>query len=203
MFDVKSASIDIEGISPGLIMCNGLMADPLNDFSIRLEQLNRNKSKSVELLKQKSKVEFFGHAYVDDQSRPVIPIDNIHAALARGSSKFNSMKGKDYFSAIQVTDHARLIYDGPATIEELEADQSFSLRVPVVVSKQRIIRTRPIFRQWKATLSVEYETDFVDLKTLTEIAQKAGRFAGLGDWRPSSPKPGKYGRFIVNEIREN
>jgi hypothetical protein len=59
------------------------------------------------------------------------------------------------------------------------------------------MRTRPIFNDWSATFSVCIDTEVVDLPTVKQSLEAAGRLVGIGDWRPGAPKGGSYGRFLV------
>ena len=61
----------------------------------------------------------------------------------------------------------------------------------VVVGRARVTRTRPIFHEWGLELTVSYDPEIVDREHVIEAMQTAGRFVGLGDYRP------KFGRFEV------
>ena len=63
------------------------------------------------------------------------------------------------------------------------------------VQNSKHIRVRPMFRQWSISGQVEVFDDTVTAEVLTNLFGIAGRSIGLGDWRPSSKTPGRYGRF--------
>ena len=65
------------------------------------------------------------------------------------------------------------------------------------VGQSKHIRVRPIFRAgWTIAGTITILDDSIDVGTLALILECAGRYCGLGDWRPSAPKsPGPYGRF--------
>lgn len=72
------------------------------------------------------------------------------------------------------------------------------------VNGAKHIRVRPRFDAWSlsGTLTVLDET--ITTEILQLILTHAGAYAGLGDWRPSSPKkPGPFGRFTaaIKEIK--
>ena len=61
----------------------------------------------------------------------------------------------------------------------------------VKVQKQRVMRTRPIFRDRSATFSILLDETQLDPRQVVDILHLAGRYVGLGDWRP------RFGRFEV------
>jgi len=61
----------------------------------------------------------------------------------------------------------------------------------VRVGQQKVVRTRPIFHDWKVTFTAYLDTDKLNPEELIEILENAGKYAGLGDYRP------RYGRFTV------
>jgi hypothetical protein len=71
-----------------------------------------------------------------------------------------------------------------------------------VVTGRRVDRSRTMIpKGWELKFELMTTGVFEDEKLLTRILTKAGTDAGLGDWRPSSPKkPGPYGTFeLVTE----
>ena len=69
----------------------------------------------------------------------------------------------------------------------------FVKRVKIGLSKH--IRVRPRFRQWSTRGELIIIDDQITDKVLTSILDISGRLKGLGDWRPSSKKPGMFGKF--------
>lgn len=60
------------------------------------------------------------------------------------------------------------------------------------------LRYRPDIAEWTTTLNIEYDADQISVEQITNLVQRAGYGAGIGDWRPSSPKkPGPHGRYRV------
>ena len=62
---------------------------------------------------------------------------------------------------------------------------------PMVVSRARILRTRPRFDQWNITFNLMYNEEKIDLDTITNAMSYAGLYVGLCDSRP------KYGKFCA------
>ena len=86
------------------------------------------------------------------------------------------------------------------TIEELA--QTIQFTVPAVISRQRVLVTRARFHQWACVFELDCDEELVDKAKLERWVEMAGRRAGLGDWRPGSPKGGFFGRFDVESIED-
>ncbi len=59
---------------------------------------------------------------------------------------------------------------------------------------------RPKFPTWAFDVTVEVDLDHVDIDKVKELFNAAGRYSGLGDFRPS--KRGPFGRFSVVDFIE-
>ncbi len=53
---------------------------------------------------------------------------------------------------------------------------------------------RPIFNDWSAILTLQYEDTLVNLARVDAWLDAAGTQVGIGDWRP------QYGRFTVARL---
>lgn len=82
------------------------------------------------------------------------------------------------------------------TAEEVARNAQF--KVPVVVQRNRVLRTRPKFDTWSLTFILDCDDQLIDQLKLENWLDIAGRRIGLGDWRPE--KGGRYGRFIMESI---
>ena len=71
--------------------------------------------------------------------------------------------------------------------------------VPVVVQRNRILRTRARFElPWSVDAVVVAAEDLIARERLREWLEFAGQRIGLGDWRPE--KSGSHGRFRVEVL---
>jgi len=68
--------------------------------------------------------------------------------------------------------------------------------MPVVIARSRIMRSRPEFKKWKCTFNIEVINEDLDKTILKEILESAGKFKGVGDFRP------EYGRFEITSFEE-
>jgi hypothetical protein len=176
------------GTAP-LILHNGQLSDPLSKWSKQMKKLTSSRSKTDADHEQIAKVEFMGSLYMGTDG-PVIPAENIEAALVEGAKKVR--KGPNAKAGLFVMNHATIEYEGPRSSEELWEDKRFVSRVSAKVQKNRIMRTRPIFNNWSIIVHVEYEDSLLNKADILEFASKAGSIVGVGDWRP------RYGRFSLN-----
>jgi len=193
----ESLRVTLQGVVP-TILCNGQAADPLNKFSKDLKKISSKKNKSEDDHKAMAKIEFFSCMYVNEKDQPCWPSDNIEAMIIKAAAK--QRKGTDAKAGVFVENHAPIIYEGPKTPKALWNYRSmesnpFVLRTPVVVNRSRVMRTRPIFRDWKLQFDVHFLTDIFDKEQIVHILETAGRVIGLSDWRP------KYGRFQVIKVQ--
>ena len=85
---------------------------------------------------------------------------------------------------------------------ELGFDLHVKRARPSGASGSKHIRVRPIFKDWQIRGVIEVGDPAITDDILKELFDKAGRYAGLCDWRPSSKKsPGPYGTFTSTVIR--
>ena len=79
------------------------------------------------------------------------------------------------------------------------ADMGFSLFVKrAKIGQSKHVRVRPRFNRWSASGTVLVWDAQLTEAVLRDIFTFAGNRKGLGDWRPSSPKSGQFGRFTVD-----
>ena len=123
----------------------------------------------------------------------VIPDYVIESTMIGGAKK--SKRGPQAKCGLFFTEHASLEFDGkPAVINDdtlaaLFATGSYTHTIGVKVGMAKVMRTRPIFRNWSLTAMAQYDPDVLNMRDVEEIATDAGKLVGLGDWRP------KHGRF--------
>lgn len=187
----KRIDFSISGISP-LICHNGQLGDPLNKFSKELKAISGKRKKTDSDYEDMAKIEWFGGLYVDENHRPVFPGSNIESALVAAGKK---QRLGDAFKAGVISDGLWPIeYEGPKTAEELwsKAADKFTDRRGVKLAKSStVIRTRPIFRKWGLSFSVDYLPDLLNEAQVREAMATIGRIIGFGDYKP------KFGRFEV------
>ena len=174
--------------SAPLLMHNGQTANPLNKFAKAMKQVSSKRVKTDADYEELARLEFAAALYMG-QDGPVIPAQCIDAMVTEAAKK--QRKGKDAKAAVYCPDHASLSYDGPRTLDELWADERFRFVTNVRVQTARVVRTRPMFNDWTATIALNFEDGMVNPAELDQWMVIAGNGIGIGDWRP------RYGRFEV------
>ena len=184
----KTLTYRITGDAP-LIMHNGALANPLSAASKQLKQVTSKKKKTDADFERMAEIEFKAGLYMDEDSGPVIPGENIEATLY--SAAKITKEGKIAKSACFVPKHAVLLYDGPRDADGLWQEEEFRNCVGVKVGMSRIMRTRPIFESWSLSTVAHMDETVLNLGDLQRIARQAGEMVGLGDYRP------RFGRFTA------
>lgn len=182
------------GIRP-VIMHNARMADPADPMTIELKHLTKSAKggRTVAVEEKISRLEWEGAMYWTPELGPYIPSDNIERCLQDGAAK-KRLKKDCQAALLASLPSFRLEYEGPRDLDEMWESKRLMLRKSVVVSRRRIIRTRPMFSGWYLDVDVEYDPDVLDEKNVIEAMEDAGSLVGLGDWRP------KFGRFTVEVL---
>lgn len=188
----KTLKVQVIGIAP-LLMHNGQTADPLNKFAKAMKEVSSKRKKTEADYEEMARIEFIAGLYMDKDG-PVIPSRMIEANITNGARQ--AKLGKLAQAGVIVDRHAKLEYDGPRDAKSLFEDDNFRFAVPVRIGQQKIIRTRPIFNEWKAEIEVKYLDDVINQRDLMTAIRNAGALAGFGDWRP------RYGRFGLSSDME-
>lgn len=180
-----SSKYHLTGDAP-LIMHNGQTADPLNQFAKAMKKVSGKRQKTDSDYEELARIEFAAGLYID-ATGPYIPADVMIATLINAAKK--SKEGPAARSGMVVETPSPLEYSGPRTTEELWKDETFRFVALVRVGMNKVVRTRPIFRQWAATCEVMYEDSLVNVEQVDRWMAVAGTQIGLCEWRP------RYGRF--------
>jgi hypothetical protein len=179
----------IIGVSP-LIMHNGQLADPLNPLAKAMKQLSGKRDKTDADLAELARLEWYGSLYLEDGA-PCMPGEVLEAHLIESAKK--RKKGPQAKAGIYCDGNSPLLYEGPRDPEALWAHPEFRLTVGARVQRNRVMRTRPIFREWALRVQIAFNDTLLNTADTHEFLRLGGEHIGLGDWRP------KFGRFEVQE----
>lgn len=131
----------------------------------------------------------------DDEGKIVVPALNFCAAIREAGKSFSDPTSprksmKDRLKAIIIPDDEFGYMNGGVT------DWDFVDMRRVVIQRAGITRHRPGFYEgWEITFRIiVLEPEFLPLPKLVEIAESAGKFQGLGDFRPT------FGRFRLANV---
>lgn len=188
---MKTIVISLRGISP-LIMHNGRLADPLDEFVKAAAPLRSRSKKVAADHEELGRLEFLGSLYVDNSGQPVIPGHVLEAAAIQAAKKHK--EGPRAKAALFIEDDAPLEYDGPRDPDDLYADGRFVHRTMVKVQMSKTPRVRPVFKEWATTVRAIVDDDVVSPDAVRNWFETAGHQIGIGDWRP------RHGRFEVTRF---
>lgn len=178
-----------------LIQHNERLADPLDPFNRSVSEISGKRGKTDADHLELGRREFLGGLYTNGNG-PCLPGFNILRCLQDGAKRHR--RGADVLRGIfPLIEHADVLYTGPRDPDELWREhETFSLRKGVGVGGKKVVRTRPIFRDWAAELPIEVDPTVFDLDTVKVIWADAGKYAGIGDMRPI------YGRFLATVLTD-
>lgn len=195
---IQNMKLRFTGLS-GLIMHSDTLADPLHPASKEMKAISGKKKKTDDDHLAMSQTEWKYGMYHDETEGPYIPGSMVKAVLIAGATKFKAgpkMKGGVLVNGSK----CKLEYDGPRDTKGMWDDGRFAYRKTVVVSRARVMRTRPIFPQWSFVADLAYDTEVMDKAEIVRAAQLAGQLCGIGDYRVE--KGGEFGRFEVQEVKK-
>lgn len=186
-------SFEITGVTP-LMMHNEQLANPMNETVREIQKISKKRSKTLADYQELAYLEFIGGIYHDDV-KPFIP-DRCVEACIRDAAKTMRL-GKSVERGITIVGsqfgQVDLIYSGPKSKDELWKKGFYDQRT-VKVGQARVLRTRPIFRNWSSKFDVQFNDEYFETDKIIDIVNLAGRSYGLCEYRP------KYGRFTAKVV---
>jgi hypothetical protein len=137
-------------------------------------------------------VEAESYLYKDPEGKIVIPSVNVKACIREA--------GRNYRISCRRTTIAAMIKAGIDIkpfpyIPLIHNGWVVDIR-PVVVQRSRILRARPRFDNWGLEFQIiNNDPTIIHMDTLKRILEDAGKYYGLGDFRP------EFGTFRVEEFK--
>ena len=202
---IRRFNVDVTGTS-ALLLSNNSCSDPLSDASKTKKYFTSKRTKSDDDHRNLRVIDWVysgywkkpGEVIIDKTENSVdfkgfenliMPSQNFQRCLMEGAKAFKL--GKEVNRALIVENEGDLVYDGPTTAKKLLQHARFVLTSPVVRMKVTNWVTRLIIPEWSTQYQVTVDDERSSVDDLTRIMDTAGRFEGLGTWRP------KYGRFTA------
>ena len=188
---MEKVTLKITGDRP-LLLHAATGSDPLNPMTKEHKKLTSKRKKTDEDYEQIAKSEWLMSLYYDKKDGAYIPGVNIEASIIAGA-KLKKL-GTTVKRGVEVLNEVcKLEYDGPKDPEKLW-DKGFYDARTVKVGMARIVRYRPIFKQWACQFTVLFDEDIINKSELMDCIKDAGLYCGVGDYRP------KFGRYSIKEI---
>ena len=181
----------IEGTTP-LLMSSQRGANPRDPLAREARLLAQKRSKLTDDEYDKlSDLEYTLRIYHDKALGPFLPAENVKRCIQDGAKMTKA--GKQVERALWPIENAfALVYEGPRDLPGLLADPAFRDVRMAGVMGGLIERTRPFFTEWSLTPVMEMDETLLDLDQLADYLVKAGKYSGLGDYRP------RFGRFRLD-----
>lgn len=186
-------TLELTGDGP-MMQHNGQLADPLNPYAKQMKEISGKRKKTDDDHETLGNLEFRGSLYETPEGLIGLPTMSVVASIYKAAT--NWKLGEATKRAIRFSDTVEaLIIDG----EHVKADEYLGVkgpevvdRRPVVVQRNRVIRTRPLIFDWSATFHIELDGQELSFRDMPQILERGGRICGVGEMRPT------YGRYTVN-----
>lgn len=128
--------------------------------------------------------------YRTESGKLYLPNTHFKASMIKSATDFKMTGRKTY------KDYVRA---GVFIVEQeivLDQQEYKIFACPVVIQRARVMSWRPMFKEWSCSFTIEITDDFINVTTLKEILESAGKYKAVGDFRP------EYGRFEVIEFKK-
>lgn len=220
---MRTYEVTITGISPLLMHADDIeWADKMDAW--KADPKNKMLGKAGD--DRSPAHRWIGSLYMSDEC-VAIPADNIMRCLMEGGAMVpvpGGKNGKTFKTQSQTgviigETHWPVIGAGGqlvprAEVEALTSVEQFGDHVARVrelgfslftkrarIGTSKHIRVRPRFNQWRAHGTVMVNDPQITDSVIQQFFDYAGKYKGLGDWRPSSKTPGAFGMFTAEVLR--
>jgi hypothetical protein len=148
-------------------------------------------------LREGVEIDSNGNVLFDGFSDPFIPGDMLRASLAESSKALKNRMGSAFDRGVQVLDDFPLQYDGPKDCNGMwEAGMYRNDGGSRNGGKLVWITRACIPVGWQINFSLRCDSSQVELSVLEDMIRAAGRYIGMGSWRPANG--GRFGRFTLD-----
>lgn len=177
-----AVDVTIKGVTP---LLQNRHPD-IGEFDSKVKITNPTVDKKNEVLKK---------LYVID-GKIYQPSDHIWRSISNAGKDLRVKgKGKSTYSKML----ASMVQVIPDAIPHKNTDfDVFSKLVINPSNKVRIPSHRPRFKDWELDFQLIVDEE-IPVEVLKEALERAGRYVGIGDWRPD--KKGIFGKFMVTKFQ--
>lgn len=192
---MEQLELHLTGIAP-LLMHAPRTVNPLDEITQEIKSYTGKRKKTQEDHLTIARLEWEAGLYHDPEVGPYIPSANVEICL-RDSGKITRQGTAVTRGVVVSEDKLPLVYDGPRGMNGRGTQDLWDANYKDIrrVGNQQnsVMRCRPMFPNWSIRVPVLLEPSILDRRDLIELADRAGRMIGLGDYRP------RFGRFTVKE----
>lgn len=170
-------------------------ANPIHPDSVAHKALTSKRRKTDEDHMAIAKSEYLLGFYGGDEI--AIPSTNIKSTLVEGA-KLNKLGSAFNRCVMILSDMVPVAHSGPKSKAKMwETPACVDVR-SVKFGQARLMRYRPRLNDWSLMVDVMFDEMMVEKGQIIAAAENAGRYIGLGDYRPA--KGGPFGRFAVEVL---
>lgn len=202
----QDISIKFKGKTP-FIPHNDILCDPLHPKTKQFKEITSVRKKTDDHYCAMARLEWEASFYFNEELGFYISTKALFSCIQGAAKK--SRKGKDVINAVSFENYigypinelkGKSIKDLWEATNEDSGEKSFVFTESVVVSRARIMRTRPIIENWSVDFDVRLDTEVTPLDEFKNQLEIAGQYIGLGDCRPEGGN-GFYGRFELEKFK--
>ena len=195
---LKTIKIKISGLTP-LMQHSDRASNPLSAISKEMKLITGKRKKTDEDHIALADLHYKAGIYWDDKVGVYIPDVMIKSCLAGVSHGATKLAKKNFKASVFIEEEKiKLHYNGINKIKKLDdlvKDDFFRDTRMGKLGTSKVIVTRPIFQDWWAEFSIEFDDEVINKTDLKNIIYTAGKMAGLGAYRPD------FGRFKFEEVK--
>lgn len=196
---ITTMKVEIRGVTP-LMVKSDRTVDPFDPYTLQMKEITDKKKQQTDGDKRTlRRIEWEAGLYFDAALGPYIPGWNIVRSIRDGAARVK--KGKAVLTGVTISDvKVPIRYDGPRDLDGMYAAGFVDVRRIVNNGGGATIRARPKWETWSLAFELDIDDEVISERDTVDAIQKAGRFAGIGEYRPSSKKGGQFGRYEVAKI---
>lgn len=126
--------------------------------------------------------------YRTEDGKLFLPSTHFKAAMVKAATDFKMTGRKSYKEYVK----AGLFIDETEIVLDQQKYEIFAC--PVVIQRARVMSWRPMFKEWSCKFTIELADEMLNITDIKQILEAAGRFKGVGDFRP------EHGRFAIESF---
>lgn len=135
--------------------------------------------------------------YLNEKGKVLLPAVYIKNALSEASKQFKIVgKGKSTYTKLVAS-----TIDVEPFMIDFDSDKYEVFRISAVnpMTRGRMMTERPKFNKWSASFEIILNDPAIPINVINEILEHAGKYVGIGDWRPQTK--GMFGKFLISEFK--
>lgn len=192
---LQIVTVKLTGVAP-LMPQSVRLADPRSEVFKEIKKIlsKPSKQRSDEDVERLGELEWLGGFYLGQDGEPILPGENIEAALARAATSVE--KGlKDKIKAGVIVSDSKIAYKDAPLSKAQKLDKYRLVKMMKTKTKDQILKTRPIIPDWSATVKIHVNTSLVSVDKMISCLRYVGEVTAILGSRP------KYGRFDLEVVK--